>query len=100
MHSTYCHYFGKPIILEPMRSRNDIELWLKITDPKKAREYIAQFDWGCPEHWRPTQVFLNSGREIVFKNMSDEDAVIAATTLLRDVQIPVEMREKQLMEEH
>ncbi len=76
--------------------REDVELWLVLADPICARKFIADFDWSCPPEWRPSKVVLDTGREIYFAEMTDEDAVIAAMALLRDVQIPMEMKEKNL----
>lgn len=79
-----------------MASRNSIELWLLVTDPDRAREYIARFDWNCPEQLRPDQITLDNGRIINFAKMSDEEAVIAATALLRDFEVPLVMKTKNL----
>lgn len=77
-----------------MGSRSDIELWLILTDPIEARNYISSFDWSLPPDMRPDKVVLDSGRVIYFKHMSDQDAVTAAMELLRSVEIPMIMREK------
>lgn len=76
-------------------SRNHIELWLRLTDPAKAREYIAAYDWNLPPHIRPNKLYMDSGRTIYFDKMTDEEAVLAATTILRDVEVPMIMRDKQ-----
>lgn len=81
-----------------MASRADVDLWLILTDPEEARKYIAAFDWSCPPEYRPNHIVLESGREIYFSIMSDEDAVIAATAILRDVEIPIVLREKNLIQ--
>lgn len=77
-------------------ARNDIELWLILTDPKCARRYIADFKWNYPPEESPTRIDLDSGRTINFENMTDEDAVIAAQAILRDIEIPLVMNEKNL----
>jgi hypothetical protein len=83
--------------------REDCDLWLVLTDPQCAREFIAKFDWNCPPEFIPDHVIVNDGepeaRKILFKNMTDEDAVVAAAEILRAVQIPQEMREKQIHED-
>ena len=79
--------------------REDVDLWLVLTDPICARRFIADFDWSCPPEWRPDKVVLDTQRVIYFDNMTDEDAVVAAMALLRDVQIPLEVREKQICED-
>lgn len=78
-----------------MASRHDIELWLVLTDPEEARHYVQTFDWQQP--FIPDRVELDSGRKIFFDKMSDADAVAAAMALLRDIQIPREMHEKNLI---
>lgn len=77
-------------------AREDVDLWLVLTDPIEARRYIAEFDWNLPPDLRPTTIYLDTGRQVDFKTMSDEDAVVAATAILRDLEVPMVMREKQL----
>ena len=79
-----------------MAPRNDIDLWLILTDPKEARDYIKNFDWRLPIEMQPSELMLDSGRVIHFKSMSDSDAVVAALELLRSVEIPEVMREKNI----
>lgn len=79
--------------------REDVDLWLVLTDPVCARKFIADFDWSYPPEWRPDKVVLDTQRVIYFDNMTDEEAVIAATALLRDIQCPLEMRERQIRED-
>lgn len=83
--------------------REDCDLWLVLTDPKCAREFIAKFDWNCPSEYVPNHIIMNEGepdeRKILFNNMTDEDAVVAAMAILRTVQIPQEMRERQIHED-
>lgn len=76
--------------------KEDVDLWLVLMDPSCARKFIEGFNWNCPPEWRPSKVVLDTGREILFEGMSDEDAVVAATAILRDVQVPQEMREKNM----
>ena len=79
-----------------MANRDRVELWLLLTDPKEARKYIGDFDWNLPPKLRPDQIMLDSGKVIKFKNMTDDEAVVAASMLLRDVEVPMIMRSKQL----
>jgi hypothetical protein len=83
--------------------REDIELWIVLTDPLCAREFIAKFDWNCPPEYVPDHIIVNDGepeaRKILFKNMNDDDAIVAAMELLRTVQIPQEMRERKICED-
>lgn len=81
--------------------REDVDQWLILEDPVNAREYIRTFDWNCPPQFRPGNITLNSGRTIYFETMTDEEACAAAACLLRDVEVPMVMRQKQLeMWEH
>lgn len=81
--------------------REDVDLWLVLTDPICARKFINTYDWNCPPEWRPDKVVLSEDRVIRFEDMSDEDAVVAATAILRDVEVPMVMRTKNLeMWEH
>lgn len=79
--------------------REDIDLWLVLTDPVCARKFIDEFDWSCPPEWRPDKVVLDNERAIYFEKMTDDEAVVAATALLRDVQVPMEMIERKIAEE-
>lgn len=79
--------------------REDVDLWLVLTDPQCARQFIRDFDWNCPPEWRPDKVVMGEDRVIFFNDMTDEDAVVAAMALLRDVQVPIELRNKDLAEE-
>lgn len=73
-------------------AKEDIDLWLILGDPKEARQYIEDFDWRMKE--RPSQIQMDSGRTIYFESMSDEDAVVAAMAILREVEIPRIEREE------
>ncbi len=77
-------------------AREDLELWLVLEDPECARQYVKNFDWDLPPAMRPDKIILDNHREILFKNMTDEEAVLAAITLLRDVEVPLVMRAKNL----
>lgn len=83
-----------------MATREDLELWLILTNPSEARDYIRTFDWACQSHLRPTEITLNSGRKIDFRHMTDDDAVVAAMELLRTIEIPMVMSQKQFELEH
>ncbi len=76
--------------------REDVDLWLVLTNPACARKFIADYQWACPPEWLPDKVVLDNERVIYFKTMSDEDAVVAAMEILRSVEIPLVMRTKQL----
>jgi hypothetical protein len=78
------------------KPRHEVELWLIVTDPARAREFIRNYDWGLPPNMAPDRVYTESGRVILFKEMSDEDAVVAATAILRDVEVPQVLRTRQL----
>lgn len=78
-------------------ARADVDLWLILTDPVEARNYISTFDWNCPPQERPKKcVIQETGREITFATMSDEEAVVAAMEILRQCEIPMVMAEKNL----
>lgn len=82
-----------------MASQYDLELWVVLTDPAEARHYINTFDWRQP--FIPQRIEVDSGRMIDLEGLSDEDAVVVASFLLREYQIPREMAEKNLaMYEH
>jgi hypothetical protein len=75
-------------------AREDIDMWLVLTDPNEARHYIEFFDWRQP--FPPDFVEIDSGRCIYLKNICDEDAVVLAAFLLRAFQVPREMAEKNI----
>lgn len=74
--------------------REDVDLQLVVQDPKCARQYIAHFDWGIPDP--PTYVVYGIEDKIFFNNMTDEQAVLAAQIILRDVEIPMAWRTRQM----
>lgn len=76
-----------------MAKNPDLELLLE--DPSEARKYIAKFNWYPTTP--PKYVVLSADEKIPLKGpMSDQEAVLVAKTILRDVEIPAVMREKQL----
>lgn len=77
-------------------SRDDLELWLVLTNPYEARHYIQFFDWG--KYPAPDVVEVESGRAIYMQELTDEDAVVVAQHLLRTVQVPREMEKKAVAE--
>jgi hypothetical protein len=73
----------------------DIDLELLLNDPAEARKYIELFDWSPLKP--PKYVVIGLDEKILLAGpMSDEEAVFVAKTILRDVEIPAIMREKQL----
>lgn len=76
------------------KRREEIDLSLSLEDPIRAREYIAKFEWDIPDP--PKYVCTNFDRYIYFDRMTDAEAVFAAHILLRDIQIPMEMRHKNM----
>jgi len=83
-----------------MVSHKEVQVWLILADPDSARDYIRTFDFGVPANLRPTEITTNTGRTINFHTMTDEDAVVAAMELLRTIEIPLVMNEKQFHDEH
>jgi hypothetical protein len=83
-----------------MANSKELELWVILADPSEARHYIKHFDWSCLSHLRPTEITTDSGRKIDFRTMNDDEAVIAAMEILRKVQVPMEMNQKQFELEH
>ncbi len=77
-------------------AREDVDLWLILTDPIEARKYIDEFFWRIPRNMRPGAVEVDSGRQIEFKSMTDEDAVVAAMHILRHCEVPRAMVEKKI----
>lgn len=78
-------------------AREEVELWLIIEDPIRARKYVITYEWAhLPGALRPDRIILDNEREIVFSNMSDEDAITAAITILRDIEVPIVMTQMML----
>ncbi len=75
-------------------SRDQCDLWLVLTDPQCARIYISNFDW--QDFHIPDRIEVDSGRMIDLVDISDADAVVVASFLLREYQIPREMADKNL----
>jgi hypothetical protein len=69
-------------------SREDVDLFLVLTNPESARYFILHFDWNLPIEMQPVEITLNSGRTVSFHEMSDEDAVAIALQLVRSITIP------------
>lgn len=78
-------------------SRDSVDLWIVLTDPRCARAYIASFDWQQPQI--PDRIEVDSGRMIDLEQISDEDAVVVASHLLRHYEIPREMEERKIAED-
>lgn len=76
--------------------REDVDLWLVLTDPKDAREFIDDYNKALPPHLQIQRVELETNRTIYLRTMSDEDAVVAATHILREFEIPHVMNTKAL----
>lgn len=74
------------------------DLFIALTDPKNARAYIANFDWGDLD--APKYVVWGVEEKIWFEKMTDDEAVIAALIILRDVEIPQAHRVSQMLDEH
>ena len=72
-------------------AKNDLEKML--LNPAAARKYIADFDWQMPNNLRPNRILLDSGRDIIFSDMTDEDAVLVAMELLKSIEIPRAIKE-------
>ena len=81
------------------RPREQIDMWLLLTNPFEARRFIHEFDWNLPLEDRPDRVIIDTDRVILFDKMDDNDAVVAAMEILRSVQIPLEMQEKQIKDD-
>lgn len=70
-------------------AKEDIDLWLILGDPKEARRYINDFDWRLAPGMPPPKYYVtNEGREFHFESMTDEDAVVVAMAMLREIEIP------------
>lgn len=78
-------------------SREHVDLFLALTDPKMARYYIRNFDWNLPVEMQPTEITMISGRTIEFGKMTDEDAVAVAMQLVRSITIPRAEMERALV---
>lgn len=81
-----------------MASRQDVDLHLVLKDPKCARAYIEGFDWSPTPP--PKFIFIDLDIRIDLTNgakyLSDREAVDAALCILRDVDIPRSVRERNL----
>lgn len=89
------NYTWKPLNFGGMGSRReDVDLELVLEDPKCAREYIRNFDWGLPDP--PKYIVTGLDEKIWFDNMSDRDAVCAAKIILREWEIPMTFKSSKL----
>lgn len=77
-------------------NREEVDLELALNKPERARKYIAEFDWGLPDP--PKYIVWGLQEKIWFNNMTDEEAVIAAFIILRDVDIPQIWRTAEMLE--
>jgi hypothetical protein len=59
---------------------------LNLRNPYDARIYIKEFEIPGYPYCKPTNIETNSGRTIEFKEMTDDDACIAAH-LLHDIMV-------------
>jgi hypothetical protein len=75
----------------------DVDLEIVLNDPKCARQWIKDFDWGRLE--APKYVVFGIEDRIYLGQMTDAEAVLAAHIILRDVEIPMNFRTKELLEE-
>lgn len=76
--------------------REDVDLEIVLQDPKCARLYVESFVWDCAP--APEYIVYGIDQKIWFKNMTDDEAVTAALTILRDIEIPRVWRESKLLE--
>lgn len=74
--------------------RENVDLMLMLENPVCARKYIADFDWNMPDP--PKYIVYGIEEKIWFEKMTDEEAVLAAQIILRDVEIPQVWRTAQL----
>lgn len=77
--------------------REDVDLVIVLNNPRCAREWIAHFDWGPLD--APKYIVFGIDDKIYLDNMTDEEAVVAAHIILHDVEIPMNFRTKELMDE-
>lgn len=74
--------------------REDVDIHEILGDPTYARDYVTSFNWNGPP---PKQIVLSAFESVPARGpMSDEEAIRAARILLRDIEIPQIMKEKQL----
>jgi len=71
-----------------MKTKQEIEV-RDFNDPKQARKYIKEFDWGAMPS-RPNRIRISDGRIINLNKMSDEEACEAASLIYMDIQCKVE----------
>ncbi len=72
--------------------RQDVDLELILQDPKCAREWIRTYNWDCDP---PKYIIFGLDQKITFENMTDAEAVFAATMILRDVEMKRVLRRKK-----
>jgi hypothetical protein len=77
-------------------SREEVDLEIALKNPERARKYVLEFDWGLPDP--PKYVVWGLEEKIYFDNMNDEEAVVAAFIILRDVDIPQNWRTSEMLE--
>lgn len=76
--------------------RQDVDLFLLLTDPLEARKWIANYDFSLPPYLRPDHFYVEeTGRIVFFETMEDDEAVIAAQAILRQREVPMAMMEKR-----
>lgn len=77
-----------------MNPKREVDLRKLLNNPAIAREFIAGVDW----HPEPTPECLILGETdvIIFKTMSDKDAVRAAKWILNNKEVPRIERSFQL----
>lgn len=79
-----------------MQRRAIKELVASLHDPKEARNYIRQYNWGGGPRFTPKIFNLNCGRDVDLTSMNDNDAILVALEIVHDIEIPRAEKELQL----
>lgn len=91
-----CRNNWKELTYRPMGPRRKtVDLALALDDPIEARKYIAGFKWN--QQFPPKYIVWGLDEKIHFDRMTDAEAVFAAKMILRDVQMPLDLQEAELV---
>jgi hypothetical protein len=66
--------------------REDVDLELLLKDPKIARRWVLDYKWDLPDP--PKYIVWGVDQKIYLNEMTDEESVLAANLILRDIEIP------------
>lgn len=80
--------------------REDVDLEIVLKDPKCAREWIRNYDWG---HETPTYINVHFDglniEKILLESMTDQQVILVAKTILYEIEIERVKNQKAMAEE-